>query len=348
MSLINQVLNQLEARGEHTAPDQTQIRPVPTQARRDWSMPVLILLLLALLLGVAAWLLLRQPTAASAGAPAVPATPALVAVAPAAVESAPTAAPVNQLSYELSVPPLPDALREPSPVAATMEPQRPLVAAIEPEAPVVEPVRPPVPAAPVVRSAPPVKQISPQQRADAAYRKGLQAQYQRLVPEALAAYEAALRDDPAHEGARLALVNLLQGNGQLDAAEKVLRQGMTVKPLPHSFIIALARLQLAQGDLTQAQHTLHSHLQQAADDADYQAFYAAVLQRGEQHGAAVDHYRAALKLTPRNGMWCVGLAISLQALARKEEARQAYEQALATRSLSPEQTAFVQQRLAAL
>ncbi len=345
MSLINQVLNQLEARGEHTAPEQTQIRPVPEQAKRDWTMPLLILLLLALLLGVAAWLLLRQAASSSAVAVAAPATPAAVAVEPAAVMAEQTAAPVSQLSYELSVPPLPDALREAPPADEMQaEPQRPLVAAIEPEAPAEEPVRP---AAPVVRSAPPVKQVSPQQRADAAYRKGLQAQYQRLLPEALAAYEAALRDDPAHEGARLALANLLQDNGQLDASEKVLRQGMSLKPLPHSFIIALARLQLAQGGLAQAQHTLHSHLQQAANDADYQAFYAALLQRSEQHGEAVEHYRAALKLAPRNGMWHVGLAISLQALARKDEARQAYEQALATRTLSPEQNAFVQQRLSA-
>jgi len=62
----------------------------------------------------------------------------------------------------------------------------------------------------------------------------------------------------------------------------------------------------------------------------------------------VNHYQIALQIAPRNGVWRVGYAISLQALGRLEDAKLAYKQALSTRTLSPELTAFVQQKLSGL
>jgi len=53
MSVINQVLNQLEQRGAHTAPEQTLVRAVP-HGKRSFVMPLLALGL-ALAGGIAAW-----------------------------------------------------------------------------------------------------------------------------------------------------------------------------------------------------------------------------------------------------------------------------------------------------
>ena len=53
MSVINQVLNQLEQRGAHTAAEQTMVRAVP-HARRNFTMPLLVFGL-ALVVGIAAW-----------------------------------------------------------------------------------------------------------------------------------------------------------------------------------------------------------------------------------------------------------------------------------------------------
>jgi MSHA biogenesis protein MshN len=72
---------------------------------------------------------------------------------------------------------------------------------------------------------------------------------------------------------------------------------------------------------------------------------AALLQRLGRHEEAVGHYQVALKLAPNNGLWLMGMGISLQALQRNEEARDAYQRALATNSLNAQLQGFVQQKL---
>lgn len=344
MSLINRVLNELEQRGAHTAPDQTLIRAVP-QRRDNRPSVVAVAAIILVAAGVlAAWMLFgrqaqRAETPASGSItlpqlqPALPTTTALGVIAP----------PASKLSYELSMPPLPDALRAPrEPVTQ----EKPLVAGMGGDAGaetavVKVEVRPPTRSA----SVPPVKKISPQQRADADYRKGLQARQSGQTPEALAAFESALKLDKTHEQARMALAALLLDNGQRPAAEQVLQNGLLLKPPQLALAMALARIQIEGDDLPLAVQTLQNHLAQADANAEYQAFYAALLQRQQRHKEAVNHYQLALRLQPRNGVWYMGYAISLQALERKEDAQLAYRQALATQTLTPELSAFVQQKL---
>jgi MSHA biogenesis protein MshN len=107
----------------------------------------------------------------------------------------------------------------------------------------------------------------------------------------------------------------------------------------------LARLQVERGDVPLALETLQKTLPYAGELADYQSFVAALQQRQSHHEEAVAHYQIALKLAPNNGLWLMGMGISLQALQRKEEARDAYLRALATNSLSAQLQAYVQQKL---
>lgn len=346
MSLINQVLNQLEQRGAHTAPDQTLIRAVPPRKGmrwRTWRWPAAAFLLVSALLG-AGLLLGRQHTVRDLAA-SDEITPILaIEAAPAPATTAATVQPAAKLSFELSMLPLPDALRaqdDAHPVTI------PLVAGVTPDkVPEVKAeTRPHGAAVARTESPPPLKQISPRQRADAEYRKGLQARQAGRVPEALAAFETALKVHERHQQARLALAALLLDNGQATAAERVLQAGLALKPLQLPFAMALARMQVEREQLPQAVETLQGYLAQADDNADFQAFYAALLQRQQRHKEAVNHYQLALRLQPRNGLWLMGYGISLQALERKEDASLAYRHALATQTLSPELSAFVQQKL---
>jgi MSHA biogenesis protein MshN len=70
-----------------------------------------------------------------------------------------------------------------------------------------------------------------------------------------------------------------------------------------------------------------------------------LLQRQSRHKDAVEYYQAALRLAPGSGVWLMGLGISLQALDRNADARDAFRRARASNSLSPELQAFVDQRL---
>ena len=194
----------------------------------------------------------------------------------------------------------------------------------------------------------PLKQISRAQQADAEYRKALVLQQQGHGVEALAGYETALKLNAQHDAARLALVALLIENKRSEDAERVLQEGVKLKPPQIVFSMALARVQVEQGKLDQALETLQKNLLHADDKADYQAFYAAVLQRKGRHKEAVDHFQVALKMAPDNGVWLMGYGISLQTVERIEEAKTAYKQALATQTLNPALTAFVQQKLKGL
>jgi MSHA biogenesis protein MshN len=266
-------------------------------------------------------------------------------------EVADHAGPAARLSYELSVLPLPESLREQEPRTETQTASKlPLVADIAAEPlPVRKQEAPSSP--PVITRRdppPPLKQISPTQRADAEYRNGVQAQQQGKVPEAMAAYEAALKGNEQHEAARLAMAAMLLENGSQAAAERILQTGLRLKPVRLSYAMSLARMQLGREQLDLAVDTLQAHLAAADSNADYQAFYAALLQRQDRHKEAVNHYQIALQISPRNGVWRVGYAISLQAAGRVEDAKLAYKQALSTHTLSPELTAFVQQKLSGL
>ncbi len=358
MSLINQVLNRLEQRGAHTAPDQTLVRAVPPQAERRRVKLVALVTALSAVLVTAAWLLTttKQKTAEQKSAEQTPVQrlaavgelQSPVAAVPAPVEDV-ILQPASKKSFELSAVPLHETLRESRtakpPVSAE---DHPAVAAQTPKpAPMANKPATLKPAATrdSGANALPLKQISRTQQADTEYRKAAVLQQQGRDSEALAGYDAALKLNAQHEGARLAQAVLLVENKRSADAEHLLQEGLQLKPAHSGFSMVLARVQVERGNLDQALETLQRNLPQADDKADYQAFYAALLQREGRHEEAVSHYQIAVQLAPNNGIWLMGYGISLQAMQRIEEARTAYRQALTTRTLSPELTAFVQQKL---
>jgi MSHA biogenesis protein MshN len=131
-------------------------------------------------------------------------------------------------------------------------------------------------------------------------------------------------------------------------AVRIARDGLGLDLHQAGLAMILARLQLEKGDLHPAIETLQRTLPFAADHADYQAFLAALLQRDGKHKQAIEHYLQALQKAPQNGVWWMGLGISLQADQRLAEAREAFLRAKATSALSPELLAFVDTRLGQL
>ncbi len=368
MSVINQVLNQLEQRGAHDAPAQDMVRAVP-QIRRKSAMP-LLMLGLVLTIGFAAWqkMPMRNPdVAAVAAAPKAGNSPgAYEPEQPAAMpEIAPPSAvladelqevpqatqmflPAARLSFELHSIPLPSSLREPK---ESVAPGRAEEHAAKPDRK-ADILRPAQPAAPVAENAPqplgdvlPMKQVSPAQQADAEFHNAVALMQQGHVNEAIAGYEAALHLDAGHDAARQALVALLLESRRGADAGRVLQDGLKSKPEHTGFAMLLARLQVERGTIDEAMATLEKSLPHADSQADYQAFYAALLQRQGRHKEAITHYQIVLQLVPGNGVWLMGYGISLQAVQRDEDARNAYRRALESKMLNPELEAFVQQKL---
>jgi MSHA biogenesis protein MshN len=386
MSVINQVLNQLEQRGEHTAPEQTMVRPVPHR-QPSYILPLLALAL-ALIGGVGAWQWMQmrkatvvavsakpQPVVAAPAAPvvasvvevasAVNITSAVIvtsAVADAGSGDAPPVEilpPASRLSFELAAIPLPSSLRQ----AATLHDAKstaapdageklPTHAAPPARATKPQPMQTPstnvLAASRASPGASPMKQVSPEQRADAEFRQAVAAMQQGHIADAIAGYRAVLRLDTGHDEARQALVALLLESKQGAEAERVLQERLNAKPGHTGFAMLLARLQVEHDALEQAGATLEKSLPYADAQADYQAFFAALLQRRNRHKEAISHYQIALQLAPDNGVWLMGYGISLQAVQRNEDARNAFRRALESRTLTPELQAFVQQKLKGL
>ena len=165
------------------------------------------------------------------------------------------------------------------------------------------------------------------------------------IDDAIAGYESVLRLDTGHDAARQALVALLLERKRGAYAERILQDGLKNKPEHAAFAMLLARLQVEHSAVDQAVVTLERSLPYAHSQADYQAFYAALLQRQSRHQEAVTHYQTALQLAPHNGVWLMGYGISLQAVQRNEDARNAFRRALESNTLTPELQAFVQQKI---
>ena len=403
MSVINQVLNQLEQRGAHTAAEQPMVRAV-ARNKSNFIIPLLATGLV-LIAAFAAWQLgpSRKPAVMAESVatkaanspdshepeksmPQLQAAAAAVVPASGAPAGNPLAgqlAPASRLSFELSSAPLPSSLREDSGQATSTRPlvlsevegsgqatstssgqalrsgnSKPAANSVtaarrrtDATAPPVRPHTKPAAsanakvAAQSSTGAVPMKQVSSAQQADAEFRRAAGLMQVGRIAEAMAGYEAALSLDAGHEAARQALVALLLEGKRNADAEKVLLEGLNSKPEHTGLTMLLARLQVERGALGQATATLEKSLPFADAQADYRAFLAALLQRQNRNEEAIAHYQIVLQHAPGNGVWLMGYGISLQAVQRNAEAKDAYKRALDTQTLSPELQAFVQAKI---
>lgn len=342
MSLINQVLNELESRGVSAPLGGDAVRAIPPRKASRVPRYAFVAVPLLSLLAAGGWYLLHTQKPASA--PLVAAVPSAAIVVPPAPASA-TAA--SAAASEVAAPPQSDlhgkpllAVAKAEEAQATEQPhkrrkkERTKGRAAQDGATV-----------PGMADGLPLKQITPQQRIENEFAKASQATQEGRLNDALAGYEGVLRLDPLHHASRRALAGVLVTLKRNGDAERVLQEGLKLEPKEVSFVMLLARLQVERDAVLQALETLQAAAPYAEGRADYQAFVAVLMQRQNRHDEAVAHFSAALKLAPANGIWLMGLGISLQALQRNAEARDAYRRALATNSLNAQLQAFVQDKL---
>jgi MSHA biogenesis protein MshN len=363
MSLINQMLQDLEQRSTGEMPGdamQRQIRAVPERGglHAAWWLVLLLSLLLA---GTCLWFWLRP-------APPAVAPPDLELKLAAGLSTVPQPLAQPRFPLDANQPPapVPHALPENAPGAEREKPilkstshdsgviEMPAEANLAATAPAKSSTK--VEASPIANAGgegtpkldKQVKELTPQQRAENAYRAAGNALQQNRQSEAIADLEQALQLDARHAAARQMLVGLMLQAKRNDDAVHIAEEGLSGDPAQVGLAMILARVQVEQGKLRPALETLDLSLPYAIDRADYHAFLAALLQRDKRHKEAIDHYVVALGKAPQNGVWWMGLGISLQAENRLPEAREAFAHAKTSNSLTPELEAFVNQKLTEL
>ncbi len=237
------------------------------------------------------------------------------------------------------------AVEAPAESAAEAPAQTPTAVATAPTAPTAPAAQAPASASAKVAATP--ESLTPAQRAKNAYQEALPLIRNGKTKEAQALLQQTLVLQATHHEARLALARLLVDSQQPTHARTVLRDGIQLAPEKPDFWISLAHMQLQANETDAALETLRKGLRHHSLHAPYQALLAAVLQSKGQHAEANERYQTALQSTPDNPHWWVGLGVSLQALNKPADARNAYRRALEI-GLSPALTNEVQTRLTQL
>ena len=242
------------------------------------------------------------------------------------------------------------------PPPAPVDAVEPVAVELEPVAPVAEPAPAPKRVAPVVkrevakpapvRAAPkpaPGRVETTTQRGESSYRRALASLEDGRVSEAIEHLQAALRLEPRHDAARQTLVSLLIEAKRPEEAIRQLGAALALDARQPAMAMLLARLQLERG--SPGIDTLMRTLPYAAGNGEYHGFLAGALAREGRHREAVEQYQAALRTAPQNGVWWMGMGLSLQQEKRTPEAIVAFQKARDSASLTPELQAFVDRKL---
>lgn len=338
MSLINKMLKDLDARqgnnpGRNDRPIFQDLLPVREEQRRARGLliPGVVLIILAAA-GYYAWYHLGPNTA-------VPPTATLAApvVLPAAQPE-----PMQPISSS-AAPPVASSSDPLGKVAGSVEPK----SAVKPRAAAKATSTAPAASGPV-RIEKTEHRYTPEELAENAYREAVRLQAQDNPVEAERQLKALLVNAPRHVKARELLAGIQIQTGRWADAQSTLEQGIARMPETLAFRAQLARLLLEHGAEAQAVTVLERARSEGHVDAELHAFLAALYQRANRHIEAVQSYQSALKLSPQEGKWWIGLGISLESQQNAAAARDAYQRALSSGRLAPGLSRYAEGRLQVL
>lgn len=373
MSLINQMLQDLDQRqaGELQRALPNEVRSLPP-SRRSSILPWVIAggSIALTTAAIYFYLPLAMQSGAAPVAAAVVSPPRIPTDEPPATPAAGGGAPIEApVPAPATAEPMPlrlsDVLSMPQPRQSSV-PQESRSAPLAKESPAVAPVPVTVPQASPAKAASGVAasvaskgetrdgpvhiektplQPTPQERAESEYRRGAALLAQGQLKSGMDALRSCLKVDGTHAAARQLLLKALLEQRSYDEARELLAEAVQLQPGRYQWAMTLARLQIEKGDAAGAWQSLQASMGAGANNADYQGLAGNVLQRLGNGKDAAEHYRAALRLSPNDGRWWIGLGLALESQGNGAEARTAFQTARASGSLTPEMAAFVEQRL---
>lgn len=181
--------------------------------------------------------------------------------------------------------------------------------------------------------------------ADNIYKKGLQLYRLGKVVAGLEQILRAVNLEPHHIQPRTTLATYLVDQGNQELALAVLQKGLELHPAQFDWARLKAHLLVERNDINGAVNTLQNELPELQKDPDYHAFLAALLQRQGRYEEAVRYYREIVQVRPSNGIWWMGLGISLEKSEQLQDANYAYEKALSDHTLDAELRGYINKRI---
>ena len=190
--------------------------------------------------------------------------------------------------------------------------------------------------------------LNSKQLAEIAYNKGYKYLQQGNMYQGKEYLRKALSLYIPHIKAREMLAGIYIKSGRLIDAAELLSEGVNVVPEYPLFAKLYARVLLEQKKPQLAIRVLERGAGITDVDPDYYALLAASYQRVNEHEKSTDIYLRLVKARPQEGVWWLGLGISLEKTGKNKQALEAYQRAQKTGSLNEGLVKFSNNRVSAL
>jgi MSHA biogenesis protein MshN len=154
--------------------------------------------------------------------------------------------------------------------------------------------------------------------------------------------------DPNNIQARKKSASLLFSKGNYEQSRQLLIKGINLHPAQSDLRLMLARLYVVQKKPLKAMTLLSEFQPSANNPVEYLAYRAALAQQLKQTALANTDYLTLTSIEYSNAKWWLGLAITRDKLGEINEALKAYNKAKSLRQLDSSVNEFIQQRITVL
>jgi MSHA biogenesis protein MshN len=148
--------------------------------------------------------------------------------------------------------------------------------------------------------------------------------------------------------ARKKLASLLFSQGNYAQTKQLLTQGIELHPTQSDLRLMLARLYVVQKEPSQAMNILAEFQPNTGSQIEYLAYRAALAQQLKQTKLARSDYQTLANIESTNAKWWLGLAIAEDQLGETIMAVQAYNRASSLGQLDSSVDEIIQQRISVL
>lgn len=170
--------------------------------------------------------------------------------------------------------------------------------------------------------------LSKEQHTQQAFQGAVRTVRSGNINAAIPELEQLLDIDSHHHQARLLLASLYIQQERLVRSKEILATGLKDNPGHAPLAKLYAQLLVAQSRDREAISHLQRALPDASEDAEYHALLAGIYQRTGETLTAAQYYQAALDLSPEHGEWWMGLGISQEQAGSTKAALASYRRAL--------------------
>ena len=189
-------------------------------------------------------------------------------------------------------------------------------------------------------------------QADELYIQGTSAMKNGDINKASRYWRQALLLYPLHHNSREQVAAVLLAENRTSEAVDTLNRGLYLEPSHHAFTLILARIELDRGNLEAAIEATESAIGRSSEaspaSAELYAFSATLYQRKQEYKISVERYQKALEMSSNNGLWWLGLGISLDQINESSTALTAFKRASESPNLQQRSLEYVRSRIISL